>query len=143
MSVPMNTFLRMASVLALLIPVAAIAAPATAPAGPDVGAMALRVVLSLAGVVALALALAWMLRRLQLGATHGQRRLRVLESLPVGAKERIVLIALGERQMLLGVAPGSVRALQMLDAPIPEPVPVAASGFAQVLANLRGNGSKP
>lgn len=46
MSAPMNTFLRMASGLALLVPVAAIAAPAAAPVGPDVGAMALREIMA-------------------------------------------------------------------------------------------------
>jgi len=141
----MNTILRAAWGTALLLPAlaSAMTPAATAPVGPEVGAMALRVVLSLAGVVALALALAWMVRRLQLGVGHGQRRLRILESLPVGAKERVVLIALGDRQLLLGVAPGSVRTLQTLEAPIPEPTPVASVGFAQVLANLRRSGGKP
>lgn len=143
----MNTLRHIALVLAVLLPTAAVAAAAPAmpavAAGPDVGAMGLRVVLSLIGVVALALALAWMMRRLQLGAGHGHRRLRVLESLNVGVKERVVLIAMGERQLLLGVAPGSVRTLHVLDTPIAEPAPSAPVGFAQVLSNLRGGGGKP
>lgn len=144
----MSTIGRIAVCAALLVPALATAAPAASstlpggPTGPDVAAMALRVVLSLAGVVALALVMAWMLRRLQLGGGRGQRRLRVLESLTVGAKERVVLIAVGDRQLLLGVTAGSVRTLRALDAPIPEPAVVPAVGFAQVLANLR-RGGKP
>lgn len=140
----MSAYLRIVVAASALAPslVGAVVPATPAPVGPDVAAMALRVVLSLAGVVALAMALAWMARRLQLGAGHAHRRLRVLESLPVGAKERVVLIALGDRQLLLGVAPGSVRTLQILDTPVAEPPASAPLGFSQVLANLRRGGDK-
>jgi len=39
----------------------------------------------------------------------------------VGQREKVVLVQLGERQMVLGVASGSVQLLQMLDEPIQAP----------------------
>lgn len=45
--------------------------------------------------------------------------LQVVGQLPVGPRERAVLIRIGDRQLLLGVAPGNVRMLHVFDeAPI-------------------------
>lgn len=106
--------------------------------GPDFAALAARTVLSLLLVIAIALIAAYLLRRLHARVPgHGQR-LRLLESVPVGLKEKVVLLAVGEEQVLLGVAPGSVRLLHRLDQPLA--VPEAARGepgFASLLQRLR------
>ena len=44
--------------------------------------------------------------------------LKILGSLPVGTRERVMLIEVGGNQILIGVSPGSVRTLQILDKPI-------------------------
>lgn len=72
-------------------------------------------------VVALILALAWMLRRLPGGALRAHRELRVVAQLAVGVRERVVVIAVGDRQYLLGVTAESVNLLQVLDPPLAEP----------------------
>ena len=41
--------------------------------------------------------------------------IEVVGQLPLGARERAVLIRVGERQLLIGVAPGSVRTLHVFD----------------------------
>ena len=89
-------------------------------------------------VIALIGFLAWLLRRLgrvQGGAAGG---LRVLGGLSLGARERVVLIQVGGRQLLLGVAPGRVQTLHVLDEPLPE----AHSGnfAANLKAALQGEG---
>lgn len=128
--------------LAALLALAAtpLSAAAAAPATPELGAMLLRLFLSLAAVVALAFAAAWGLRRLQLGAGAGRVRMRVVESLQVGPKERIVLVALGGRQILLGVAPGRVGLVQALEQPLPDPVAGGREGFAGVFDRVRRGG---
>ena len=45
--------------------------------------------------------------------------LRVVASLAVGQRERAVVVQVGDRQLLLGVAPGRVELLHELGAPLP------------------------
>ncbi len=82
------------------------------------GAAVIRIVLALLLVLALIGGLAWMLRRYGpvQGAVSGE--LRVLASLSVGHRERVVLVQIGETQLLLGVAPGRVQTLHVLDRPV-------------------------
>ena len=86
-------------------------------------------------VVMLIFAVAWFMRRmggLQVGPGGA---LRVLSSMPVGQRERIVLVQVGAEQVLIGVAPGSVRLLHTLEQPVEAEVSQeAAGGFAERLA---------
>ena len=60
----------------------------------------------------------FMLRRFnRLGPSTGAP-LRVLGSASVGQRERIVLVEAGSEQLLVGVAPGSVRTLHVMEEPI-------------------------
>jgi len=63
---------------------------------------------------------AWLLRRygrLQSGVAGA---LRVIGGLSMGPRERVVLIQVGKQQLLLGVAPGRVQMLHVLDEPVAE-----------------------
>jgi len=73
----------------------------------------------LAAVVALIIGLAWVMRRL--GGVPGSAAgsLRVLAGLSMGTRERVVLIQVGETQLLIGVAPGRVQTLHVLEQPLP------------------------
>src|SRR5215471_18577265 len=82
-----------------------------------------QMVLSLAGVVAMILVLAWMSRRMQGLRGQGASDLKLRASLSVGMKERVVLLEACGQQVLIGVAPGSVSILKVLG-------PVAASNDA-------------
>jgi len=63
----------------------------------------------------------FLLRRVnRIGGGAGSA-LRVLASASVGQRERVVLLEVGEEQLLIGVAPGSVRALHTLERPIETP----------------------
>lgn len=127
----------MAAVVALvaagsLAPVALAAsenAAATAVGAPLGVADIAQLAAGLALVVALIAALAWALRRLGGVPVAGRGPLQVLGGLSVGARERVVLLRVGDRQLLLGVAPGRVQTLQVLDEPVAMP-PAAGGGFA-------------
>lgn len=79
---------------------------------------ALKTMLGLALVVVVIVALAWIARRLtgaRVGAVAG---MRVVGAVPIGTRERIVLVDLGETQLVLGVAPGSVQTLHVRPTPV-------------------------
>jgi len=77
-----------------------------------------QVFLGLFVVLGVIVAMAWALRRMGRlpGAASGA--LRVVGGLSVGQRERVVLIQAGEKQLLVGVAPGRVQTLHVLEEPI-------------------------
>ncbi len=93
------------------------AAPATAAATSTSSlAGAGEVTLALVLVLLAIFACAWCVKRLR-GFGHTQGRvLAIVDDLAVGQKERVVLIACGGERLLLGVAPGAVRLLQVVPA---------------------------
>lgn len=77
-----------------------------------------QVTLSLALVLAVIFAAAWLVRRMRGFGRPGAGTLDVIADLPVGQKERAVLIRVGTTQILLGVAPGRVSTLHVLTTPV-------------------------
>lgn len=88
-----------------------LAATEQAPQAPT---YLLRLVLGLALVLATVFVLGWLLKRLGGAMTGRSGPVRVIGSAPVGQRERVVLIEVGGEQLLVGVAPGSVRSLHVL-----------------------------
>lgn len=82
------------------------------------GANLMQGMLSLVAVIATILVLAWIARRFMQGVGVQSSVFRVVASHALGPRERLVLIQVGEKQVLLGVAPGQVSSLQPLDAPL-------------------------
>lgn len=85
----------------------------------------LRVLLALAVVLVLAAGSLWGLRRIGRFAVRDSGELRIVASLAVGPRERLLVVEADGNRLLVGVAPGSVRLLASLgDDP---------TGFTQVL----------
>ena len=74
--------------------------------------------LSLVAIVGLILAISWALKRLKLAGPRGSGEIAVIDELSVGPRERIVLIRVGESQVLVGVGASGLVALTPLAAPI-------------------------
>ncbi len=72
--------------------------------------------LALVVVLTLAYVSIWILRRLQTAQT-GSEELRFLRAVPVGARERIVMVAWRGEVLLLGVTPGAVTLLDRAPGP--------------------------
>ena len=88
------------------------------PASPlSVGSVA-QLALSLAAIVALIIAISWALKRLKLGAPRSRGDIAVIDQLALGPRERIVLLRVGESQVLVGVGAGGVIGLTPLATPI-------------------------
>jgi len=77
----------------------------------------LRMAGSLLLVVGLLLAMLWMLKRLKaLQEKHnGPRQMELLETLSVGVRQKIALVRVGSRQVLVGMTPGQFTALGSWD----------------------------
>jgi len=117
------------------------AVPAAAEAMPGLGAELLQMLLSLAGVVALILLAGWLGRRLQARGRPGGRRLRCVEAISLGGRERVLLLDADGKRLLLGVGAGGVRTLHVYQGEAPaadEAAPaVPAAPFAELLAGWR------
>ena len=82
---------------------------ATAQAAPTVGMADLSgVVLSLVLVVGFIFAAAWVVRRMPLGMGRGNGPLKVLAALPLGPRERLVLVEARGEELLIAVSPAGV-----------------------------------
>lgn len=106
-----------ALLLAASLPAAAASAQFAAPQAPALpapGGGLLRVVVSLALVLAAVAGAAWLLRRLRGLGGSDARLIELLAQTPLGTRERIVLVRVGGHELLLGVAAGSVRTLLVL-----------------------------
>lgn len=126
------------SAAAAVWPVAAQAADPSA-----VGGIA-QTLLGLIAVLAAIVGVAWLLRRVGRLPSGAQSVIRVLGGASMGARERVVLVQVGETQMLLGVAPGRVQALHVFAQPVVavrgvEPTPVSAFS-ERLLALLKQRG---
>jgi flagellar protein FliO/FliZ len=95
------------------------AAPA-APvhAAPSVVGSLGEVTFALALVLAAVFVAAWLLRRIRSFGKSGGSALDIVADLPLGPKERAVLVRVGKAQLLIGVAPGRVTTLHVLTEPV-------------------------
>lgn len=126
---------KLLMLLPLLVPLPALAETASAarPSLQDPVSLEMlgQLLIGLLVVVAAILLVLWVLKRFTtIGGHH--RDLKVVAVLPLGTREKAVLVQVGERQLLLGVAPGRVSLLESFD----EPVILPAQG-GQFRARLR------
>ena len=85
---------------------------------PDVGNGIIQVTLGLFAVLLIIAGAAWFTRRFgHFQATAGGA-LRIVGGLHLGTREKLVVVQVGEEQLLLGVAPGRVSTLHVLSKPL-------------------------
>ncbi|WP_254262526.1 flagellar biosynthetic protein FliO [Marinobacterium weihaiense] len=95
--------------------------------------------LGLTLVVGLILLLGWLVRRVN-GTTASGQGMKVLAALPLGQRERAVLVQVGQEQLLLGVAPGRVSLIKHFDAPVVDSEALRGAAFADRLQQALGRG---
>jgi len=91
--------------------------------------------LGMVAVLGLIVGISWLLKRSGRFQIAGGG-LRVLGGLSMGTRERVVLLQVGETQLLLGVAPGRVQTLHVLEQPLDFGKPVTGSGFSDQLSRI-------
>ena len=77
------------------------------PASPLSAGSLTQLTLSLLAIVALIFAVSWALKRLKMAGPRGRGEITVLDELALGPRERIVLVRIGESQVLVGVGAGA------------------------------------
>ena len=100
-----------------------------------------QVLLSLILVVGVIVLLSYLVKRLNLQSRAGSGAVRILSVVSIGAKDKLLLVEVGEEQLLLGSSPGNVQKLHLLEKPIdihskPESVS-AERNFLSVLSSVR------
>ena len=86
------------------------------PASP--GGSLVQVTISLLLVLAAVFAAGWLMRKVRGFGRLQSDGVTILADLPLGAKERAVLLQVGSQQVLIGVAPGRVNTLHVLSEPV-------------------------
>jgi flagellar protein FliO/FliZ len=85
-------------------------APVAMPSGSATGSL-LQTLLALIAVLAVLGALAWFLKRYGPKAGIGSANLRVVGALNLGARERVLVVEVGNQWIVLGASPGRINAL--------------------------------
>lgn len=105
---------------------------------------AFSVIFSLLVVLAILFACAWVLRRGRGVMGVSDQKIAVTSQLSLGVKEKILLLRVGEENILVGYAGNNLRTLHSWQGDVPPTVeserPVA--GFADYLSQLTGKGGK-
>ena len=76
----------------------------------------LKMVLGLLVVLAVMALVTWVLKRMMPGAGSQQSSIRVVGGVSVGTRERVVVLEVAGRWLVVGVAPGQVSAIANLEA---------------------------
>jgi flagellar protein FliO/FliZ len=94
--------------------------------------------LGIAVLVVLLWGAVWLLRRGRSGpAMWGSRDCTILRSLVVGPRERLLVVRIGTRQLVVGVGSASVSLLCELDEPLP-PVGTPEEKFGEAIRKAVG-----
>jgi flagellar protein FliO/FliZ len=127
-------------------PVATAATAAAAPAvSSGVAGQLTQLVFGLLLVLGLIFFLAWLLRRVQQAGPAGKGQvIEIVGSRALGPRDRLMLVQVGNEQILLGLSPGTITALHVLKEPIEVPTTTekATPEFAQHLLKILGKDQK-
>ena len=97
-----------------------------------------RVVFGLLGVLAVIYALAWWVKKQQGINGYFTSHMKVIGILPLGRNEKLVLVNVGEEQLLLGVSGQQINLLHKLEKPLE--VEKDSSDFSKKLKEIMGKG---
>lgn len=90
------------------------------PAAVSSGSL-LQITFSLLLVLGAIIAVAWLFKRMNLTQQGTGNLLKVIGSVAIGQRERVVLIEVNDTWLLVGVGPGQIRTLHTLDKSEIEP----------------------
>lgn len=106
----------------------------------------LQLVLGLMLVIGLIFLLAWLVRRIQqsLPVKSSNQAISLLASQALGPRDRLLLVQVGKEQILLGLTPGTITPLHVLQEPVDISTPEGnmTSAFAQRLAKVLKTSAK-
>ena len=116
------------------VPVAAPSAQVTMPSGSATGSL-LQTMFALIAVLALLAAMAWFLKRYGPRTGGGTANLRIVGSLGLGGRERLLVVEVGDQWIVVGASPGRVNALATMPR---QDGATAAAGEATLSPHTQG-----
>lgn len=131
-------FLKQQAAVYCLLFLSLISQPLWAAVEPGVsttGQLAIQVFIGLMVVLSLMFALAWLARRMRLvpGSLGSQEAIRTLAVLSLSNREKLLLVQVGDEQLLLGVTSQQITRLHELKTPIDLKATTSKPAFAQFM----------
>lgn len=90
----------------------------TSATSMSTGASLLNVMFGLGFILVLIFALAWLARRMTQGGLMNASHIKVVAALPLGTRERLVVVDVGGQQMLLGITTTNISTLHVFPEPV-------------------------
>ncbi len=107
------------------------------------GGQLVQVLLGLLLVIGMIFVLAWLMRRVQQIGPRGGQVIKLVATQALGPRDRLVLVQVGNEQILLGLSAGRITPLHTLKEPVHVADTEAATPeFAQRLMELLGKDQK-
>jgi flagellar protein FliO/FliZ len=78
----------------------------------------LQMIIGLIAVIFMIFALVWLIKKTGYASYQANNTMKIKSCLALSAKERLMLIEVGDEQLLIGVAPGFVGHVKTLDTPL-------------------------
>ncbi|MCG8325457.1 MAG: flagellar biosynthetic protein FliO [Thiotrichales bacterium] len=114
-----GTWRRLAAVIPISIAGPAFAANAETQLAEPISSAGLgQVILGLLLVLAVIFVITWVLKRVPGFQTMGQGTMRIIDSMHVSPRERLLLVEIADQQLLLGVTNQSINTLHVLPEPV-------------------------
>ena len=101
----------------------------------------LKAILGLMAVVALIFAIAWFVKRFTGLAVSNQQQMRIVSAIPVGTKERIALIEVADKQLLVGITQHNINLLHSFEEPVVNKNDKTAVDFSSRLQAILSKGT--
>lgn len=95
-----------------------------------------KLALALVLVLVMFMAFAWMMRRFNGYQSTAKGGLQVITGLNLGTREKLVVIQVGDEQLLLGVTPGKINKLHRLESAIDDGAAATPSDFSNKLKTV-------
>ncbi len=97
---------------------------------------------SLLFVLVLIFGIAWMMKKMRVPGIMGSSGpLKVIKQMPIGPKERIMVIQVGEEQLVIGVTASNINLLSKLETPLKESK-IESVSFANQFSKLMTKNEK-
>jgi flagellar protein FliO/FliZ len=111
---------------------------------PATGRYLVSLTLGLLAIVGLIFALAWLVKRMGQGSFVNNNHLKILAVMPLGTRERLVIVQAGEQQLLLGITASQINTLHVFPEQVIQPDAKTPSDFGKkMLAVLQKNNRSP
>lgn len=69
-------------------------------------------------VLLMIFALAWLVKRMGAGSFLANQHMKIVASVAMGTRERVVVLDVGGKQVLLGITPQNINTLHVFDEPV-------------------------